>query len=55
MPATAFSIGIGYTVVSAGWQGDLVYNGSNVVAFLPEARENGQPLRGNGAAGIHFR
>src|SRR5207247_2759714 len=37
---------LGYTVVSAGWQGDLVYNGSNVVAFLPEARENGQPLRG---------
>jgi hypothetical protein len=36
----------GYTVVSAGWQGDLVYNGSNVVAFLPEARENGRPLRG---------
>ena len=36
----------GYTVVSAGWQGDLVYNGNNVVAFLPEARQNGQPLRG---------
>jgi hypothetical protein len=36
----------GYTVVMAGWQGDLVYNGSNVVAFLPEARRNGQPLRG---------
>jgi hypothetical protein len=36
----------GYTVVCAGWQGDLVYNGSNVVAFLPEARRNGQPLRG---------
>ena len=36
----------GYTVVTAGWQGDLVYNGSNVVAFLPEARRNGQPLRG---------
>src|SRR5258705_8907080 len=33
----------GFTVVSAGWQGDLVYNGSNVVAFLPEARQNGQP------------
>ena len=37
---------LGYTVVSAGWQGDLVYNGSNVVAFLPEAREDGRPLRG---------
>jgi hypothetical protein len=36
----------GYTVVTAGWQGDLVYNGNNVVAFLPEARQNGQPLRG---------
>jgi hypothetical protein len=36
----------GYTVVTAGWQGDLIYNGSNVVAFLPEARQNGQPLRG---------
>lgn len=36
----------GFTVVTAGWQGDLVYNGSNVVAFLPEARQNGQPLRG---------
>ena len=36
----------GYTVVNAGWQGDLVYTGSNVVAFLPEARRNGQPLRG---------
>ena len=36
----------GYTVVTAGWQGDLVYTGSNVVAFVPEARHNGQPLRG---------
>ena len=36
----------GYTVVTAGWQGDLIYTGSNVVAFLPEARRNGQPLRG---------
>ena len=33
-------------MVTAGWQGDLVYNGSNVVAFVPEARRNGQPLRG---------
>ncbi len=37
---------LGYTVVWCGWQGDLVYNGSNLVAFLPEARLNGQPLRG---------
>jgi hypothetical protein len=36
----------GYTVVCAGWQGDLVYTGNNVVAFLPEARQNGQPLGG---------
>jgi hypothetical protein len=37
---------LGYTVVTAGWQGDLVYTGSNVVAFLPEARQDGRPLRG---------
>src|SRR6267143_3977808 len=37
---------LGYTVVWCGWQGDLVYSGNNVVAFLPEARQNGQPLRG---------
>ncbi len=36
----------GYTVVTVGWQGDLVYGGSNVVAFVPEARENGESLRG---------
>ena len=36
----------GYTVVTVGWQGDLVYSGSNVVAFVPEARQNGQPLCG---------
>lgn len=36
----------GYTVVCAGWQGDLINTGTNVVAFLPEARQNGQPLRG---------
>ena len=36
----------GYTVVCAGWQGDLVYTGNNVVAFLPEAKKDGQPLRG---------
>ncbi|MGH7844011.1 MAG: hypothetical protein ACREQW_02405, partial [Candidatus Binatia bacterium] len=37
---------LGYTVVWGGWQGDLVHNGGNVVAFLPEARQNGQRLRG---------
>ncbi|MGZ8477032.1 MAG: alpha/beta hydrolase domain-containing protein [Candidatus Binatia bacterium] len=36
----------GYAVVTVGWQGDLVYSGSNVVAFVPEARQNDQPLRG---------
>lgn len=43
---TGFLNRLGYTVVWCGWQGDLVYNGSNVVAFLPEARQNGRPLRG---------
>jgi hypothetical protein len=37
---------LGYTVVWCGWQGDLVYTGNNLVAFVPEARQNGQPLRG---------
>lgn len=37
---------LGYTVVWCGWQGDLVYTGNNLVAFLPEARWNGQRLRG---------
>ncbi len=37
---------LGYTVVWCGWQGDLIHNGSNVVAFLPEAKQNGQRLRG---------
>ncbi len=37
---------LGYTVVWCGWQGDLVYTGNNLVAFLPEARQNGKPLRG---------
>lgn len=36
----------GYTVVTVGWQGDLVSTGSNVVAFVPEALTDGQPLRG---------
>jgi hypothetical protein len=25
----------GYTVVWSGWQGDLISDGSNVVAYLP--------------------
>lgn len=36
----------GYAVVWSGWQGDLVSDGSNLVAYLPEARENGSPLHG---------
>jgi hypothetical protein len=41
-----FLMRLGYTVVWCGWQGDLIDRGSNVVAYLPEARQNGQPLRG---------
>ena len=37
---------LGYTVIWCGWQGDLVYTGNNLVAFVPEARQNSQPLRG---------
>lgn len=36
----------GYTVVWSGWQGDLIDRGTNVVAYLPEAMENGKRLRG---------
>jgi hypothetical protein len=36
----------GYTVVWSGWQGDLIDRGTNVVAYLPEALQNGQRLRG---------
>jgi len=32
--------------VWSGWQGDLIDRGTNVLAYLPEARQNGQPLRG---------
>src|SRR5262245_59637423 len=41
-----FLIRLGYTVVWCGWQGDLVYTGNNLVAFLPAARQISQPLRG---------
>ncbi len=37
---------LGYTIMWSGWQGDLIDTGANVVAYLPEARLNGQPLRG---------
>ena len=36
----------GYTVVWSGWQGDLIDRSGNVIAFLPEAKQNGQRLRG---------
>ena len=36
----------GYTLVWCGWQGDLIDRGENVVAYLPEALQNGQRLRG---------
>ncbi|HEY7067610.1 MAG TPA: alpha/beta hydrolase domain-containing protein [Chloroflexota bacterium] len=36
----------GYTVVWSGWQGDLIDRGTNCVAYLPEALENGKRLRG---------
>ena len=36
----------GYTVMWSGWQGDLIDRGTNVVAYLPEALQNGQRLRG---------
>ncbi len=37
---------LGYTVMWSGWQGDLIDRGTNVVAYLPEALQNGQRLRG---------
>jgi len=36
----------GYTVVWSGWQGDLIDRGGNVIAFLPEAKQDGKRLRG---------
>ncbi len=36
----------GYTVAWCGWQGDLISNGTNVVAYLPQARHNGWLVRG---------
>jgi hypothetical protein len=50
----------GYTVVWSGWQGDLIDRGGNVVAYLPEALQDGKRLRGKvrqefiaGAPGIY--
>jgi hypothetical protein len=36
----------GYSVMWSGWQGDLIDRGTNVVAYLPEAQQDGKPLRG---------
>ena len=36
----------GYTLVWSGWQGDLIDRGTNVVAFLPFASQQGEQLRG---------
>ena len=36
----------GYSVMWSGWQGDLIDRGTNCVAYLPEAMENGKRLRG---------
>jgi hypothetical protein len=36
----------GYTLMWSGWQGDLIDRGDNVVAYLPLALKDGQPLRG---------
>jgi Alpha/beta hydrolase domain len=41
-----FLMRLGYTCMWSGWQGDLIDNGSNCVAYLPEALENGKRLRG---------
>ena len=30
----------------SGWQGDLIDQGTNVVAYLPFAMQDGKPLRG---------
>jgi hypothetical protein len=41
-----FLMRLGYTCLWSGWQGDLIDNGANCVAHLPEAWQNGQRLRG---------
>ena len=45
----------GYTVVCAGWQGDLVYTGNNVVAFLPEAKKERPAAARPSSPGVHRR
>jgi Alpha/beta hydrolase domain len=41
-----FLMRLGYSLVWCGWQGDLIDRGTNVVAYLPEAMQNGHRLRG---------
>jgi hypothetical protein len=36
----------GYTLIWSGWQGDLIDQGTNVVAYLPYAMKDGEHLRG---------
>ena len=36
----------GYTLVWSGWQGDIIDRGANIVAYLPQALQDGEPLRG---------
>ena len=45
-PGNGFLMRKGYTIVFSGWQGDLIDTGTNIVAYLPEALENGRRLRG---------
>ena len=47
-----FLMRLGYTVMWSGWQGDLIDRGTNVVAYLPEAQQDGQPAARQGAAGV---
>ena len=46
---------LGYTVVWCGWQGDLIYTGNNLVAFLPEGSAERPAASRSGPAGIHRR
>ena len=41
-----FLMRLGYTVVWSGWQGDLIDRGHNVIADVPFALKDGNPLRG---------
>ena len=36
----------GYSIVWSGWQGDIRETGANVALTVPQALENGRPLRG---------